>query len=89
MAIIRKNELKQMKEPQLMEKLAELNKELTKAKAQIATHTTPENPGRIKEIKKTIARIYTLLNQPKIEEKEEVKELPKKENKPKEETKKQ
>lgn len=88
MAIIRKNELRQMKETQLKEKLVELNKELMKARAQIATHTTPENPGRIKEIRKTIARIHTILNQPKVEEKKEVKELPKKENKPKEETKK-
>ncbi len=35
-------------------------KELMKAKAQSASKVNPENPGRIKEIKKTIARINTI-----------------------------
>ncbi len=59
MAIIRKNELKQMNEKALSDKLLELKKELVKINAQIAMRTTPENPGRIREIKKTIAKIET------------------------------
>lgn len=60
MAILRKNEIKQMNEKELNEKLASLNEELVKINAQIAMGTLPQNPGRIKEIRKTIARIKTL-----------------------------
>lgn len=44
----------------LDEKFIELKKELIKINAQIAMGTVPENPGKIKEIRKTIARIKTL-----------------------------
>jgi len=60
MAIIRKNELTQMNEKALDDKLIELKKELIKINAQVAIGTVPENPGKIKEIKRTIARINTL-----------------------------
>lgn len=60
MAIIRKNELKQANEKDLDEKLKSLQEELVKINAQIAMGTLPQNPGRIKEIRKTIARIKTL-----------------------------
>ena len=63
MAIIKKSELKQMKEAQLNEKLLDLKKEMMKFNSQRAVGTTPENPGKIKEIKRTIARILTKLNQ--------------------------
>lgn len=61
MAIVKKSELKQMNEKLLNEKLVSLKKELMKINAQIAIGTTPEKPGRIKEIKKMIARINTYL----------------------------
>ena len=60
MAIIKINELKQMEQKLLQSKLNDLKKELMKVNAQIAMGTVPENPGRIKEIKKTIARIKNL-----------------------------
>lgn len=78
MAIIKKSELVHMREPQLIEKLTELKKEMIKVNAQIAIGTIPENPGRIKEIKKTIARLNTLLKQLK-EKAEKEKETKKKE----------
>jgi large subunit ribosomal protein L29 len=62
MAIIRKNELVQMDEKALEGKLKELKIELIKINAQRSMGTMPENPGKIKEIKKTIARINTLKN---------------------------
>jgi large subunit ribosomal protein L29 len=61
MAIIRQNELVQMDENSLNNKMNELRKELIKINAQIAMGTIPENPGKIKEIKRTIARIKTNL----------------------------
>jgi large subunit ribosomal protein L29 len=63
MSTLKKSELKNMNESVLKERLNELNKDLIKFNAQIAMHTTPENPGRIRAIKKTIAKINTLLKQ--------------------------
>lgn len=63
MAIIKKNDLKQMDEEMLKKKLDDLRREIIKINAQISTGTPPENPGRVREIKKTIARILTMLNQ--------------------------
>ncbi|MBW2993414.1 50S ribosomal protein L29 [Candidatus Woesearchaeota archaeon] len=46
-----------------MAKLKELQKDLIKHNAQIATGTIPKSPGQVKQTKKTIARIYSILNQ--------------------------
>jgi len=61
MAIIKKSEFKQMNEAQLKNKLEELKKEMVKIRAQISMHTALENPGRVKAVRKTIARIHTSL----------------------------
>ena len=63
MALIRKKELQQMKEPDLKAKLIELKKELVKLNAKVAVGTIPESPGKLKLVKKTIARINTRLNE--------------------------
>ena len=55
---------------QLESKLKELKKELMKINTQKSTGSNPENPGRIKQIKKTIAKILTIL---KIKSSKEVK----------------
>jgi len=65
MAIIKKSELKNMNEAQLNAKMKDLNRELIKINSQIASGTPPQNPGNVREIKKTIARILTKLNQNK------------------------
>ena len=70
MSIIKKSELKQMNEKSLKEKMYEFKKELIKANSQRATGTTPEKASRIKEIKKIIARINTLIY---LKSKQEVK----------------
>ncbi len=61
MAIIRKSELKKMSAEELEKKLAELRMELLKLNAQRAVGASV-NPGRLRETKKTIARILTYLN---------------------------
>ncbi|MBU0757255.1 MAG: 50S ribosomal protein L29 [Nanoarchaeota archaeon] len=45
----------------------EMKKELIKLNAQVATGTTLKSPGKIKQIKKNIARILTIKNQTKNE----------------------
>jgi len=49
-----------MSELELENKLVELRKELMKANSQIAIGTIPKNPGRVKEMKRTIAKILTV-----------------------------
>jgi large subunit ribosomal protein L29 len=67
MAIINKKELKEMGKEDLTNKLKELKKELIKENAQIAVGTTPKSPGKVKQMKKTIARIIQILNEKEAE----------------------
>lgn len=53
-----------MGKEQMLEKMVELKKELLKMNSQIAVGTSPESPGRVKQIKKEIARILTIMNEP-------------------------
>ncbi len=71
MAIIKKNELKQMKKKDLEKRLVDLKKELVKINIQIAMGTLPENPGRVGEIKRTIAKLTALTNNMEAVEKVE------------------
>jgi len=70
MAIIKKSEFKQMNEAALMQSMADLNKELIKINTQRSTHTTLENPGRVKIIRKTIAKIKTKMHELKTNQKQ-------------------
>ncbi len=60
MAILRSREIRHLTEKEKSEKFEELEKELMKLKSQAATGTAPANPGKIKAIKRTIARMLTL-----------------------------
>ena len=53
-------ELKALNDPDLDLKIIELRKELMKANSQIATGTVPKSPGKVREMKKTIAKILTI-----------------------------
>lgn len=62
--------LRGISKEQLNEKLKELRKELLKMNSQIAVGTAPESPGKVKQVKKEIARIITVMNEPlKVKEK--------------------
>ncbi|MBI5347438.1 MAG: 50S ribosomal protein L29 [Candidatus Aenigmarchaeota archaeon] len=63
MAIIKMKNLKQLSEKELDSKLMELNLELTKEKALSEVGASVKNSGRIREIRKTIARILTIKKQ--------------------------
>jgi large subunit ribosomal protein L29 len=65
MAILKKSELKKMNKKQLQEKLNELNIELMKEKAASEIGASVSNPGRIKEIRRTIARIKSITKEGK------------------------
>lgn len=60
MAILRINEIRKMSPEERAKKLSELYAELLKLKAMVASGGSIENPGRIKALRKTIARILTV-----------------------------
>jgi len=66
MAIIKKSELRQIQK--IEDRLAELRKELMKFNSQRAVKTTIENPGKIKELKRSIAKLLTIQNQQRTKE---------------------
>ena len=63
MAIARAKELRERETQDLKRLLEELRAELRKYRAQIASGVRPDNPGRVREIKRTIARILTILRE--------------------------
>lgn len=60
MAILRPKEIRKMNDDEIDKKSEELKLELSKKKAQIIVGGAPENAGRIREIKRTLARILTI-----------------------------
>ncbi len=58
--ILRKRELKQMLPEEREKKLTELRTELVHLRTMVASGGTVENPGRIREIRRTIARLLTI-----------------------------
>lgn len=60
MAILHSKDVLKLTPKEREEKIKELKKELIKLKSQIAMGSLPESPGKVKAIKRTIARILTL-----------------------------
>ncbi len=65
MAILRVDEIRNMNTTERQEELDKLKMELIRERAVASAGGAPENPGRIKEIRKTIARIKTIQKEPK------------------------
>ncbi|MDY6771520.1 MAG: 50S ribosomal protein L29 [Candidatus Nanohaloarchaea archaeon] len=63
MAILTPDEIRNMSRSELEEQLDDLELERAKEMGKVAIGGFPENTGRIKEIRRTIARIKTILNQ--------------------------
>jgi len=61
------NKIKEMSSPELEKELGELKSELFKLRFSLATNGL-ENPMKIKEVKKDIARIKTVLTERKLAE---------------------
>lgn len=60
MAILHVEEIRDMTPAERDAELEELHTELLNSRAVQATGGAPENPGRIKELRRTIARIKTI-----------------------------
>jgi large subunit ribosomal protein L29 len=56
-------EMRSMALSDAMEQLAQLRAELAKERAVVAGGTRPENPGKIRQLRKTIARMLTIMRE--------------------------
>ena len=63
---MKSKEIRGMDKNTLNEKILELKKDLIKMNAQVAIGTALKNPGQVRKIKKTIARILTIDKDKKI-----------------------
>ena len=59
------NKIKEMSSPELEKELGELKSELFKLRFSLATNGL-DNPKKIKEVKKDIARVNTILTERKL-----------------------
>lgn len=60
-------ELKGLSDQELKNRLDEFKKELLKLNVQVATGANTSNPGKLRQTKKNIARILTLLKQKEVD----------------------
>lgn len=63
MVILRTKEIRKLDTKELDKRIEDLKLELSKERANAHIGASVSSPGRIKEIKKTIARILTIKNQ--------------------------
>jgi large subunit ribosomal protein L29 len=68
MAILRKKEIRAMSSEDRRKKISELRTELVRLRTMVKAGGSIENPSRIRELRKTIARLLTIENEPKIVE---------------------
>jgi len=63
MPILRMEEIRDMDDEERQERVQELRTELIKIRTMIKAGGSVDNPGRVKALKKTIARILTVMNE--------------------------
>ncbi len=63
MPILRKREIRQLLPEEREKKLAELRTELAKLRTHVKSGGNVENVARIRELKRTVARILTIANE--------------------------
>ena len=64
MPVLRKREVKQMLPEERRKKITELRAELTTIRTSVKSGGTVENPARIRELRRTVARLLTAESQP-------------------------
>ena len=68
MAILRKREISQMLPEERVKKISELRAELTTIRTQVKSGGTVDNPARVRELRKAVARLLTVQNQKVVSE---------------------
>jgi large subunit ribosomal protein L29 len=64
LAILRKREMKQMLPEERKKKISELRAELTTIRTSVKSGGTVDNPSRVRELRRTVARLLTAENTP-------------------------
>jgi large subunit ribosomal protein L29 len=67
-AVLRAEEIRDMTLEEMEEKRREVRAEYSKELALLATGAAPENPGRIRLLRRTIARLNTIIHEREKEE---------------------
>lgn len=60
MAILRTSDIRSMSPEERKDELKKLSSELIRERAIVASGGAPEKPGRIREIRRTVARLKTI-----------------------------
>jgi len=68
LAILRKREVKQMLPEERVKKITELRAELTTIRTSVRSGGTVENPARIRELRRTLARLLTAMSTASVKE---------------------
>jgi large subunit ribosomal protein L29 len=63
MVILRSKDIRKLTEKEFSGKMVEIRKELLKLSAQKSVGSVPENPGRIRALKRIVARMLTIKKQ--------------------------
>jgi large subunit ribosomal protein L29 len=63
MALMRKKDMRKLEGKELDKKLGEMRLELAKQKASVKIGASVTSPGRIRELRKTVARGFTIKNE--------------------------
>ncbi len=66
MAIIRKSKIREMSDAELQSKLFEFQKELNAERGMLASGGRTSNPGKIRELRKSVARVLTITHERKL-----------------------
>lgn len=66
MSILDPNEIRDMSLEEMEAEVAELRSELARERAVAAAGGSLENPGRVQELKRTIARILTIMKEERV-----------------------
>ena len=67
------SEMRGMEPAALKERVVELKAEIAKEKALVAGGTRPENPGKIKSVRKEVARLLTVIKEKERKQKNQEK----------------
>ncbi len=66
MAILRMVQIREMSPEERDRRLDEMKTELSKLRTMISAGGSVENPGRVKELRKTIARLKTVMREEEL-----------------------
>ncbi len=66
MAILRMVQIREMSPEERDKRLDEMKTELSKLRTMISAGGSVENPGRVKELRKTIARLKTVMREEEL-----------------------